>query len=1132
MLPFSGEERITARRLVVIMNPIRLAGYVLMCVAVAAPGVRAEKAEGFARAMNLGKAFLENRESAKAIEALNEAVKLDPKSAAAWRNLARAQLLGGKPDAALETLAKAADVETESAGTSFLTGLSQIRASRFVAAIPPLVAAVRLDAQTAPLRFQLAIALQAAGQHEKAIEQLKETVRLDPQHASAYYRLANYARQAGDQVAFQRCNLEFLRLRKLFGDETRATEALERCIYTLPESAPMPAGPERTAAIEVRFSEATETVFGDQRDGIGVAACVIEVEEDGGCVLFVAGADGTFALLKMSSNGTYQRTPMEPKLSAGSFETCIVGNFHDEVPTGDKYDPKLHARNDVLLLGRDEVRLLKRTGASTFADVTEQAGLGVVKANAARWVDYEHDGDLDLLVGGPGGAALWQNNGDGRFENVTERVGIAAVGTVFDVAVGDFDSNIAIDLVAARGTEPTLVFNNQRAGRFAAMPDPPGPWPPAKKILINDFNNDGRPDAVLVGDREAVILFGQSATRQRIDLTATEVSRIRSIDYDNDGWLDLLAVGSRREAVEQGAILLWRNPGADPGVQEWSDVGPALGLPTTALPFLRDVVAADADLDGDTDLLLVETRGRLRYLRNDGGNANKQLKVRLVSSKTNPSALGTHVEVRATDFWVPRGVGELPIEIGLGKRERLDSVQTLWTNGVIDNEIDVAVGRTPITILEKNVATGSCPFLYAWDGSGYRFVTDLLGNSPLGLSIKRDVTLPADPDEYVWIGDADAFPPRDSYFSLEITDEFREILYLDEAKLVAVDHPRDVEVHPTDKLMPPPFPLSEVWAMGSRKPLKRAEGDDGIDRTQALGEIDGLFAPPGLPLPAPYRGMCHPLTLTLDFGPLDPSKPLILALTGWLQYGDASTNIAMSQNSALTIISPTLDVESAAIGWTPIDLVIGMPAGKTKTVLCDLGGKLPRDSRRLRLTTTFEIRWDRMALFERAPPTDSTLHQLTPKVARLRWRGFSELRSRRPGHPSTPDYDKVSQLPPWRTTPQGWCSRYGDVLDLVKTRDGRLAILNSGDALTLEFDATSLPPLYPGVKRSFFFYSVGWDKDGDHNVVDGDTVDPLPAEGESLYGNSLDQEQDWRLQYNTRWVPGDRFDRKLNVSQY
>jgi len=181
--------------------------------------------------------------------------------------------------------------------------------------------------------------------------------------------------------------------------------------------------------------------------------------------------------------------------------------------------------------------------------------------------------------------------------------------------------------------------------------------------------------------------------------------------------------------------------------------------------------------------------------------------------------------------------------------------------------------------------------------------------------------------------------------------------------------------------------------------------------------------------------------------------------------------------------------------------------------LCDLTGKLPPGARRLRLTTTFELRWDRLALGERGTAADLAQRELQPSGANLRWRGFSEIKSRAPGHPQTPEYDKVSQRPPWRTTPQGWCTRYGDVLELVKARDERLVLVNAGDALTLRFDAKALPPPLKGCVRTFFFYSVGWDKDADHNVVDGDQVGPLPVGAGS----------DWCLQFNTRWVPGGRF---------
>ena len=128
--------------------------------------------------------------------------------------------------------------------------------------------------------------------------------------------------------------------------------------------------------------------------------------------------------------------------------------------------------------------------------------------------------------------------------------------------------------------------------------------------------------------------------------------------------------------------------------------------------------------------------------------------------------------------------------------------------------------------------------------------------------------------------------------------------------------------------------------------------------------------------------------------------------------------------------------------------------------------------------------------------------------------------ARGPHHPITPDYHRLTDRPPWRTTLRGWCTRYGNVLELVTDRDSKLAILNGGDALTLSFPADGLGLLDAGLTRDFFFYSVGWEKDADYNVVDGDTVGPLPDNDAPLSSS----DDDWRLEYNTRWVPRELFD--------
>lgn len=1084
----------------------------LLLVALSANSSAGAASAEFVRRMNTGKAHLENRNSAGAIEAFTAALKLEAKSAPALRNLARAQLLANQNDEAIQILTRAGALEKDAPATTYLLGLAHAHQSQFERAVPFFEETARLDAFTPAVRFQLASAYQLARQPDKALTQLRETVRLDPLHASAQFKLAALAAQAGDRAEHEKRQEEFMRLRKLFSDETRTPAVLERCVHTLPEPVPGPATKPGTG-IKVRFADATAAAFPDDPARAATTAAVLDVDEKGGITLFAVNSQGAAGLWKADAKGKFTRTPITPALAGGApFHQCIAGNFFDDVPKGEKYDPTVHARNDVLLVGEKGVRLLKRIGPASFEDVTEAAGLGSATARRAQWIDYEHDGDIDLLLATETGLRLWQNNGDGRFTHVTEQVGLAIADGAFDVAAVDLDANVAIDLVAARGESPSLVFMNQRAGRFARMAEPPGPWPPARRVLADDLDNDGNMDAVLAGEKQALVLFGRRAARHQFDLAAIQNASLALLDFDNDGWMDVSAAGARSGSPTQGIIQLWRNAGGG----NWTDVATATGLGALPLPVPREIVPADFDNDGDTDLLLLTASGPMHFLRNDGGNANRQLKLRLVGTKTNPLALGTRVEARAGDFRATRAVTTMPIEIGLGRARRLDSVQMIWANGIVDNQIDVLVKPEPLLIVEKNVATGSCPYLYAWDGRGFRFVTDLLGNSPLGLSLRRDLVLPADPEEIVLIGDAKTLRPRRGFYELEVTEELREVLYLDSAKLLAVDHAPGVEVHSIDKLGPPPYPPSELWALRAPKLPRSVTGDDGTDRTEAVRVIDGVFAPPGPLLPPPLRGQCEPLTLTMDFGPLDATRPLVLALTGWIQYGDASANIASSQNASLPVIPPKLEVETADGAWTALEVVVGMPAGKNKTILCDLTGMLPSGAKRLRLTTTFELRWDRIGMFERISETEIERREVLPRSAELRFRGFSEIKARAPGHPQTPAYDQVSARPAWRTTPQGWCTRYGDLLDLVKSRDERLAILNAGDAVTLRFDANALPPVAPGRERTFFFHSVGWDKDADHNVVEGDTVEPLPvADG-----------KDRAVEFNTRWVRADQFFQK------
>ena len=365
---------------------------------------------------------------------------------------------------------------------------------------------------------------------------------------------------------------------------------------------------------------------------------------------------------------------------------------------------------------------------------------------------------------------------------------------------------------------------------------------------------------------------------------------------------------------------------------------------------------------------------------------------------------------------------------------------------------------------------------------------------------------------------------------MQVNNCFREILYLDQVRLVAVDHPAGTEVHSRDKICFPPFPPSELWGLRPLAPLQSARGDDGTDWTETLIRIDHSFTRPPRLQHSQLRGIAKPYSLELDFGPLPSDRHLVLALTGWLQYGDASVNIAASQSSTLPLIFPALEAQTADGNWQPVDAVVGLPAGKTKTILVDLDHRLPPDAQRLRLTTTFQLHWDRAALFERPTALGEQRHTLRLIRADLHHRGFFEISARGPDRPTTPDYENVLSGPPWNRQPAGWCTRYGDVMPLIDGSDNRFAILNGGDEATLEFQADGLPPVPDGWQRTFFFYSVGWDKDADYNVALGDRVEPLPFHGmdDARYGNQeyplTEGEVDWRLQYNTRYVPAVRPD--------
>ncbi|HEX6201492.1 MAG TPA: ASPIC/UnbV domain-containing protein, partial [Thermoanaerobaculia bacterium] len=420
---------------------------------------------------------------------------------------------------------------------------------------------------------------------------------------------------------------------------------------------------------------------------------------------------------------------------------------------------------------------------------------------------------------------------------------------------------------------------------------------------------------------------------------------------------------------------------------------------------------------------------------------------------------------------------------GLGKRSSADLLRVVWPNGVPQDRLDVAADQL---IVEEQVLKGSCPFLYTWDGEEVAFVTDLLWGAPIGLPVAEGVWAGADPSELVRVDGAAA---RDGRYLLRVTEELWEAAYFDHLRLWVVDHPADVEVASSLRILPGRQVDDEVLASRRVRPVAAAWDGRGEDATAAVAARDDVYAD-GYEA-SRFQGIAaEPWALTFDLGAA-PGGPVRLHLDGWIFPSDASLNVAVSQRpDGLAPTPPRLEVETA-VGWQVLMPEMGFPAGKTKTMVVDTP-PLPPGATTLRIVTRQWLGWDRVA-WTTAPADDAArvVAKLAPERADLRFRGFSKLVRRAPNAPHAYDYAATTTASPWLPFP-GRYTRYGDVRELLAEPDDRSAILAPGDEIDLAFDVSGLPAPPAGWRRTVFLESHGWDKDADRNTWAPQSAEPLP----------------------------------------
>ncbi len=725
---------------------------------------------------------------------------------------------------------------------------------------------------------------------------------------------------------------------------------------------------------------------------------------------------------------------------------------------------------------------------------------GASETTAVVLLDLDGDGDLDIFAGGP--SPRWFiYRGNFLFGEVTERSQLPASKFRATAAVAvDWDRDVDVDLIVSTD-EGVAWFENIRHGRFRYR-DLGADWKSladATSLNVTELNGDGAWDLVASGPEGTLMattarsLAGSKVTRPPGISRLVEPSAKWHLvaDFDNDGDVDIVTAAS--------PPVLHRND----GVAKFSTVADAFSV--TGIP--QAAVAADLDRDGDVDVTFLHagSDGQSLVARNETGNQNHWIELRprglqekgsgtSSSKRVNHEAIGSLIELRVGDRYQAGIVDGQSIRFGLGQATKPDALRIIWTNGVPRAILHPAIDQV---LHEEMLPIGSCPYVYVWDGERFVFYTDLLWNAPLGLKFAEDVVAGWREWEYLKI-DGDRLRPRGDEYVLQITEELWEITYFDEIKLMAIDHPADVQVFTNEKVGPAEIAEPKLHTVKTPRLPIAARDPQGRDILADVRERDGHYTKTYDRKIA--SGLVPEHYLELDFGDLQDAQQVTLFLTGWMYPTDTSINVQFSQDPSMKgPRPPSLWAPDAEGKWREVRSFLGFPGGKTKTIAIDVSDALTPGDARLRIVTNMEFYWDHAFLTVDEPPASVREQTLSLKHADLHFRGCSQAVYQPFNGPEFYDYGAVNREPQWPAL-GGKFTRYGDVTPLLRERDDHLVVFGAGDEFTVTFELPK-EPLPEGWVRDFVLYNVGWDKDAVLNTVTGSTVEPLPFQAMKTYAN-------------------------------
>jgi len=1002
------------------------------------------------RHRNLGKAFYENPTThAEAVAELKQALDLAPGSVPDRVNYGLALLRAGRTEAAVAELERAQREDPSIPHTWFNLGIVFKKQGEYDRALAQFEGMAERAPGDAVSRYNLGYLYQMTGKREKALAEFERAAGLAPNFAAPRFQLYNAYRLATPPRTAD-ADRALARFQEIKRQQAGAAvpEDVDWSVYAELVDVPDPANAREPAAAPpapLAFEVRPLAAVGSGAAGLAVIDADGDRQPD-----LLAWSTAGLALFRKGAEAVPDAAPALPGVRA-----VAIGDWDDD------------GRPDLCVVAGEGATLLRNAGGRFVA---APASLPPGPYATAVWIDYDHDYDLDLLLLGER-SALVRNNG---------RAGFGDASADFPFVPGRATSAVLLDVTAEGRGQDVLVtyadhaavlYRDRLGGLYEAEPldEIPGG---AQVLAAEDVDYDGATDVIGTGPGGLTLWRNRNGRFEPLAL-GVATAAVALADFENRAASDVAS-----------AAGILRNEGAG-----------RFALPSVSpLPGAVGLAAADFDGDGRVDLAAVGADGRLRVARNTSSAPNRWMGVAVEGVKNLKLAPGARVEVKAGARYQKKRYDGVPLHFGLRGFAEADTVRITWPNGLVQNEMRQGAGSV-LVFKERPRLSGSCPMIFGWNGSRFAFVTDVLGVAPLGASAGDGAFFPVDHDEYVQIPGS-ALAVRDGGYEVHITEELREVSYLDLVELVAVDHPAGLDIVTNEKFKSPPFPEFRLFGVSRRIPPARALDDRGADVRERLIARDRRY-------PDGFRrtmgGVAEPHHLDLDFGGAAPDGRAVLVLTGWVDWADGSTFRGAAQEDPRGLVLPYLQTRDGQGRWQTVIEDMGMPAGKPKTIAVDLTGHFLSSSREVRIVTNLALYWDEIFLTEDVDPPPVRLTHVSPDAADLHFRGFSTptIDPAR-AQPEAFDYDRVLPVSMWNPTP-GLYTRYGDVRALLDGVDDRFVIMGSGDELRLRFPAAALPALPSGGRRDFLLLVDGWAKDADFNTAYSQSVEPLPFHAMSRY---------------------------------